>query len=118
MKNGFTVILPQEECAGLDTAPEEIFRVCKSGVEKADTILAILDGPDADSGTCWEVGFAYGLGKQIVGVRTDFRKCEVFNVNIMLHYGVTTMITDTNNDDEILFKEILSSIDQRCTDRA
>ena len=32
-----------------------------------------MDGPDPDSGTCWEVGYAYGTKKAIVLVRTDFR---------------------------------------------
>ena len=32
-----------------------------------------MDGPDPDSGTCWEVGYAYGSKKPIVLVRTDFR---------------------------------------------
>ena len=32
-----------------------------------------MDGPDPDSGTCWEVGYAFGLKKWIVLVRTDIR---------------------------------------------
>jgi nucleoside 2-deoxyribosyltransferase len=30
-------------------------------------------GPDPDSGTAWEVGYAFGTKKPIVLVRTDFR---------------------------------------------
>ena len=36
-------------------------------------MVAIMDGPDPDSGTCWEVGYAFGLKKWIVLVRTDIR---------------------------------------------
>jgi nucleoside 2-deoxyribosyltransferase len=32
-----------------------------------------MDGPDPDSGTCWEVGYAFGLRNWIVLVRTDMR---------------------------------------------
>ena len=32
-----------------------------------------MDGPDPDSGTAWEVGYAFGLKKWIVLVRTDIR---------------------------------------------
>jgi nucleoside 2-deoxyribosyltransferase len=32
-----------------------------------------MDGADPDSGTCWEVGYAYGK-KPIVLVRTDMRR--------------------------------------------
>jgi nucleoside 2-deoxyribosyltransferase len=31
-----------------------------------------MDGPDPDSGTAWEVGYAYGK-KPVLLVRTDFR---------------------------------------------
>jgi nucleoside 2-deoxyribosyltransferase len=30
-------------------------------------------GPDPDSGTAWEVGYAFGTKRPIVLVRTDFR---------------------------------------------
>ena len=43
------------------------------GIDWADGLVAIMDGPDPDSGTCWEVGYTYGLRKPIVLVRTDFR---------------------------------------------
>jgi len=36
-------------------------------------VVAIMDGPDPDSGTCWEVGYGYAKNKLIVLVRTDFR---------------------------------------------
>ena len=32
-----------------------------------------MDGLDPDSGTCWEVGYAYATKKPIVLVRTDVR---------------------------------------------
>ena len=32
-----------------------------------------MDGPDPDSGTSWEVGYAFGMRKWIVLVRTDIR---------------------------------------------
>jgi nucleoside 2-deoxyribosyltransferase len=35
-------------------------------------LIAIMDGSDPDSGTCWEVGYAYGK-KPILLVRTDIR---------------------------------------------
>ncbi len=35
--------------------------------------MACLDGPDPDSGTCWELGYAYARGKLSIVYRTDFR---------------------------------------------
>ena len=32
-----------------------------------------MDGADPDSGTCWECGYAYGIGKPVVLFRSDRR---------------------------------------------
>lgn len=42
-------------------------------IDKADVLIAVLDGPDVDSGVAAEVGFAYARGKRILGYRSDFR---------------------------------------------
>jgi nucleoside 2-deoxyribosyltransferase len=50
-----------------------------------DIVVAVIDGADADSGTCWEMGYAYALGKRIVALRTDFRAVGHHElVNLML----------------------------------
>jgi nucleoside 2-deoxyribosyltransferase len=69
---GHEIFLPQEQEPGKDAAG--IFKVDVGGIDWADGLVAIMDGPDPDSGTCWEVGYAYGTGKSIVLVRTDFRE--------------------------------------------
>lgn len=46
----------------------------KELMNQADEIFAILDGPDVDSGTASEIGYAFCLGKRINGLRTDKRK--------------------------------------------
>ena len=68
---GHEVFLPQEKEPGKDAAG--IFATDVGGIDQADGLVAIMDGPDPDSGTCWEVGYAYGSQKPIVLVRTDFR---------------------------------------------
>lgn len=45
----------------------------EAAIRKASIIVAILDGPDVDSGTAGEIGFAAGLGKPVIGYRSDFR---------------------------------------------
>lgn len=42
------------------------------GLEWAEVVVANMDGPDPDSGTCWECGYAYRK-KPVVLYRTDFR---------------------------------------------
>jgi nucleoside 2-deoxyribosyltransferase len=55
-------------------------------IEQCDIVLSVLDGPDADSGTCVELGYARAKGKRIVGVRTDFRGSEDRGLNVMVSY--------------------------------
>jgi len=69
-KAGHEVFLPQDKERGLDVA--RIFSADVGGIDCADVLVAIVDGPDPDSGTAWEVGYAYGK-KPIVLVRTDYR---------------------------------------------
>ncbi|MFL5716171.1 MAG: nucleoside 2-deoxyribosyltransferase [Chloroflexota bacterium] len=68
---GHEVFLPQEKEPGKDA--EGIFVTDVAGIDAADALVAIMDGSDPDSGTSWEVGFAYGTRKPVVLVRTDFR---------------------------------------------
>lgn len=60
-------------------------------LEEADIIVALLDGPDVDSGTCIELGYAYAREKEIFGILTDFRKWDekddVKDINLMV-WGV------------------------------
>ena len=44
-----------------------------AAIDRADGVVAILDGPDVDSGTAAEIGYAFARGKFIVGYRGDFR---------------------------------------------
>ena len=67
---GHAVFLPQEQEPGKD-APG-IFATDVGGIDWAGSLVAIMDGPDPDSGTSWEVGYAFRK-KPIVLVRTDFR---------------------------------------------
>jgi nucleoside 2-deoxyribosyltransferase len=84
-KNGFTVFLPQKECANKDLPA--IFATCKSGIDQSAVVLAVLDGADADSGTCWECGYAYAKEKPVVALRTDFRQTgDTHGFNAMLYF--------------------------------
>lgn len=80
---GHQVFLPQEEEQGED--PTAIFNSDVKGIDWAEAVVACLDGPDPDSGTCWELGYAYAKGKGCVVYRTDFRLFEgVDKVNLMM----------------------------------
>jgi len=62
-----------------------IFAADLSALERADVIVANLDGGDVDAGTAWEIGYAIARGKSVIGVRTDRRVLEPWSkVNLMI----------------------------------
>ncbi len=85
----FDVYLPQEVGDTSHTRCREehlaIFAQHTAVLREIDTVVAVIDGADADSGTSWEMGYAYGLGKKVVALRTDFRIAGHHEqVNLML----------------------------------
>lgn len=69
---GHEVWLPQEHEPRERTA-KAIFEADVAGLNACDVVIANMDGPDPDSGTCWECGYAYRK-KPIIAYRTDFRQ--------------------------------------------
>ena len=60
-------------------------------IRSVDMLAGVLDGVDVDSGTAAEMGFAYGLGKPVFGLRTDWRVTgdnEAAGVNLQLRYFI------------------------------
>ena len=54
-------------------ARTDIFSEDLTRLDEASVVVALLDGPDVDSGTAVEMGYAYAKGKKIFGLLTDFR---------------------------------------------
>jgi nucleoside 2-deoxyribosyltransferase len=71
---GHEVFLPQESEQRTMTE-KAIFAGDVAGIDWAEVVVANMDGPDPDSGTCWECGYAY-KGKPIIVFRTDFRAAD------------------------------------------
>ena len=71
-REGFQVWLPQDHEPRRKTA-RAIFQMDVAAIDWADMLVACMDGPDPDSGTAFECGYAYAKGKPIVCYRTDFR---------------------------------------------
>ena len=69
---GYEVWLPQEH-EPREKIATEIFVMDVQGIDWTDILIGIMDGPDPDSGTCWECGYAYATKKTVLLVRTDFR---------------------------------------------
>lgn len=103
--HGHQVFLPQEAVEEGVDEPADIQRIFQGDVEGldwADAVVAVLDGPDVDSGTAWEVGYAYANKKPIFGLRTDFRTLGEFeHVNVMIQ---ATCEFIANTISELTFK--------------
>lgn len=97
---GVEVLVPQEFCAAFDAPPGQkpdhgsIFGACLANLERATAVLAVLDGADADSGTCFEAGFAVARGIPVIGLRTDWRPAEDGAANCMLTRSCRTVVRD------------------------
>jgi nucleoside 2-deoxyribosyltransferase len=62
-------------------------------IAECSGVLAVLDGPDVDSGSASEIGSAAALGKPIVGWRSDLRLTgdnEAASVNLQVEYFVAS----------------------------
>jgi nucleoside 2-deoxyribosyltransferase len=74
--------------AGLvgDIGSSEAFESDVEALESAELIVALLDGTDVDSGTAFEMGFAFARGRPILGLTTDLRLRDgQRRVNNMIH---------------------------------
>jgi nucleoside 2-deoxyribosyltransferase len=89
---GFKVFLPQEDSNNIKDKLDRqkiIFNKNLKGIENSDILVAVVDGADVDSGTAWEIGFAFSKGKPVLGLRTDFRTLGIEGtVNLMIERSV------------------------------
>ena len=91
---GFETYFPQEDAglisemvdSGMDVhqARDSIFQRNRDSIGTSDVLLFILDGRVPDEGAAIEAGIGYALGKQCIGLKTDFRSCEPGGNNLMI----------------------------------
>jgi nucleoside 2-deoxyribosyltransferase len=101
---GFSVFLPQEDGEDniynrVEDKQRIIFENDVRGVDTSDIVLAVLDGgSDVDSGTAWEMGYAYAKGIPVLGLKTDFRTFgEEGIVNLMMEMAIEALERDVES---------------------
>lgn len=95
------VIWPHEIASG---APERIFRYNLRALDQCPIVVAILDGPQVDDGTAWEVGYHYARGGKVLGIRTDFRnagEAPQSRANAMVEFSCACIV---DSIDQLLLK--------------
>ena len=94
--DGFEVFVPHEHELGVEVTAAWIFAKDRPGIERADAMVAILDGPSVDDGTACEIGMFHALmqsdpsKKGIVGLLTDIRgmRGESTGVNLFVQGAI------------------------------
>ena len=110
---GHEVFVPQEIEQRSKTA-RQMFEGDVAGIDWCEVVLANMDGPDPDSGTAWECGYAFGR-KAIVVFRTDFRAAEEPGkapFNLMLSESATRCLDLAASDKDLVvdFKTVAAAI--------
>ena len=80
---GYRTFLPQRDGHELATlkdsdmkwteASDHIFKVDIDALDRSDVVVFVMDGRVPDEGACMEIGYAYALGKECIGLKTDPR---------------------------------------------
>lgn len=108
---GHEVFLPQEHEQSKEN-PRAIFESDVAGIDWAEVIVGNLDGPDPDSGTCWELGYGYAKGKFIVVYRTDFRIFAGSDpINLMMTESAGAVVLDALPTIAVLAKFVHDEIE-------
>ena len=117
-KERHEVWLPQEhEESGLSA--RAIFEIDVAGLDASQVVVANLDGPDPDSGTCWECGYAYGK-KPVVVFRTDFRAAgdaPGSPCNLMLSASADKVVLAPRASIEELASRIVAALEELQSER-
>lgn len=87
---GHEVYLPQRDAgeAAAGTPRDLLFHRDIMALQECNVVVAYLDGRVPDEGTCFEMGFAYALGKPVYAVLTDRRSFMDDHLNVMLEQSV------------------------------
>lgn len=107
------IILPQDRAPKLiklENGFRLVFEDCINMINESDAIVAILDGSDADSGTCIELGYAYSKNIPIIGIRTDLRASEEEGLNLMISNICHVLIRDIESDLQAISEKAVEAL--------
>ncbi|MBU0720661.1 nucleoside 2-deoxyribosyltransferase [bacterium] len=99
---GFVGMYPLDNSIDFDQPKQkvahDIFKANEELIKKADIVIANINafrGKEADSGTVWECGYAYGLGKKVYGyMNKKLSYIEHFSDKEKRLKGAVTVDTD------------------------
>jgi nucleoside 2-deoxyribosyltransferase len=105
---GFETYLPHKD-AGVfirgKSSSEEFFKKDLDAMKNCDILVTVLNGNEVDSGTAWEIGFAYSKRIKIIGILDDTRKPD----NELLNPMIVNSIKIVNSVEEL--KRVLQEME-------
>jgi len=108
----YELIPPENVNSSSEQGKQEIFQICKSYLDKVDVLVCVLDGPQVDDGTAWEIGYFYCMHANklpIIGIRTDFRNAgetEHSIVNAMIEGSCSKIVHSSEELFEVLRQQV------------
>ena len=102
--HGLSTFLPHRD--NPDKTPDntlEIFRNDRDAIDRCDLVVANLNGVTTDDGTAWEIGYAIGIGRPVIGLFTDWRRRFADEVvNLMIEHSVERIVRSLEELDDVL----------------
>ncbi|MEM9202203.1 MAG: nucleoside 2-deoxyribosyltransferase [Actinomycetota bacterium] len=78
----------------------EIFDNDRTAIDTCDLVVANLNGVTTDDGTAWEIGYAVGIGRPVIGLFTDWRRrFDDETVNLMIEHSVDVIVRSLDDLD-------------------
>jgi len=97
---GISTYLPHRDLgllAGQKDSPR-LFAGDMKQLDRAEIVVANLDGISIDSGAAWELGYAYARGKHLIGIRTDFRThARHSDLNPMILHSLNKLVNSVED---------------------
>lgn len=104
---GFSTYLPHRD-GGLAGATERetrvFFEADIKALDEARAVVAVLNGADVDSGTAFEMGYAFAKAKALVGIYDDTRIGDPsVDINLMI-VNATTIVRTPEEIVEVIMR--------------
>ena len=111
----FDVYLPQEDGLlvvdlikrgiSFKQASQQVFSADLNAIRKCDVLLIVLDGRTVDEGAAMELGYAYGMEKECIGISTDPRSLLPDGQNPMISCCLDVVVANAQQVIVYLQKE-------------
>ena len=85
-----------------------------AAIDRAQGVVAVLDGPDVDSGTAAEIGYAFARGKLIVGYRGDSRQ-SADNEGSLVNLQVEFFIRESGGTIVSRYEDLAAPLQRLCS---